>query len=143
MSDAALEYKVNAPMTADQFIDVLERSTLAARRPVHDRTAVEAMVRYGNLCITAWHGGTLVGVARSLTDFHYVCYMSDLAVDRAWQRSGVGRKLIALTQRELGPGCKIRLLAAPAAVDYYPKIGFAHNPNCWELERTRRVAEAE
>ncbi|MGE5525491.1 MAG: GNAT family N-acetyltransferase [Rhodospirillaceae bacterium] len=137
MSDAPLEYKVNAPMTADQFIDVLERSTLAARRPVHDRAAMEAMVRHGNLCVTAWHGDTLVGVARSLTDFHYACFLSDLAVDKDYQRSGIGVALIAHTQRALGPHCKIRLLAAPAAAEYYPRIGFERNANCWELEPGR------
>ena len=140
---AALDYRVNAPITADQFIDVLERSTLAQRRPVHDRAAIEAMVKHGNLCVTAWKGPTLIGVARSLTDFHYACYMSDLAVDLAYQHSGVGRKLIAVTQAQLGPECKIRLLAAPAAVAYYPKIGFVHNPNCWELERDRDVMRTE
>jgi GNAT superfamily N-acetyltransferase len=143
-SDAsALKYRVDAPITADQFIDVLERSTLAQRRPVHDRAAIEAMVKHGNLCVTAWKGATLIGVARSLTDFHYACYMSDLAVDLAYQRSGVGRRLIAVTQQQLGRDCKIRLLAAPAAVGYYPKIGFVHNPNCWELERSRDVMEAQ
>jgi len=139
MSEARLDYKVNARISADEFIDVLERSTLAERRPVHDRAAIEAMVRHGNLCVTAWDGDKLVGVARSLTDFHYACYMSDLAVDVAWQHRGVGRKLVAVTQAELGPDCKIRLLAAPAAAGYYPKIGFVHNPNCWELEPSQDV----
>jgi GNAT superfamily N-acetyltransferase len=143
MSEGTLVYKINAPITADQFIDVLERSTLAQRRPVHDRAAIDAMVKHGNLCVTAWKEATLVGVARSLTDFHYACYMSDLAVDLAYQRSGVGRKLIAITQQQLGRDCKIRLLAAPAAGGYYPKIGFVHNPNCWELERSRDVMETE
>ena len=141
-SGAALDYRVNTPITADEFIDVLERSTLALRRPVHDRAAIEAMVKHGNLCVTAWSGATLIGVARSLTDFHYACYMSDLAVDVAYQHDGVGRKLIGVTQQQLGPECKIRLLAAPAAVGYYPKIGFVHNPNCWELERSRDVMES-
>lgn len=139
MDANALKYEVNAPLTADQFIDVLRRSTLAERRPVDNRACMEAMVKHGNLTVTAWDGDTLVGVARSLTDFHYACYMSDLAVGAAWQRSGVGSRLIALTQAQLGPRCKIRLLAAPAAAGYYPSIGFVHNPNCWELERDRRV----
>ena len=143
MSAATLDYKINAPMTSDQFIDVLRRSTLAARRPVDDRAAIEAMVKHGNLCVTAWEGDKLVGVARSLTDFHYACYMSDLAVDVEWQHRGVGVELIAVTQRQLNAGCKIRLLAAPAAVGYYPKIGFVHNPNCWELERSRLPGTAD
>lgn len=134
-----IEYRVNAPIDADQFIDLLHRSTLAARRPVNDRACMEGMVKNGNLCVTAWDGAKLVGIARSVTDLHYACYLSDLAVDTAYQRRGIGRTLIAHTQAQLGPQCKIRLLSAPAAADYYPGLGFVRNMNCWELERERRV----
>jgi len=134
-----IEYQVNAAIDVDQFIDVLNRSTLGARRPVDDRACMEGMVRNGNLCVTAWDGAKLVGIARSVTDFCYACYLSDLAVDTAYQRRGIGRMLIARTQSQLGPRCKIRLLSAPAAAEYYPRIGFVRNMNCWELERDRRV----
>lgn len=135
----AIQYKVNAAISADQFIDLLNRSTLGKRRPVDDRACMEGMVKNANLTVTAWDGAKLVGVARSLTDFHYACYMPDLAVDEAYQRSGIGKALIAHTQKRLGPRCKIRLIAAPAAVDYYPKIGFVQNPQCWELPRDKEV----
>ena len=79
----ALEYKVNAAITVEQFIDLLNRSTLGERRPVADRACMEGMVKNANLCVTAWDGEKLVGVARSVTDFHYACYLSDLAVDAA------------------------------------------------------------
>lgn len=134
-----IEYKVNTELSAEQFIDLLNRSTLGRRRPVEDRACMEGMVKNSNLCVTAWDQGKLVGVARSLTDFHYACYMPDLAVDEAYQRSGIGKALIAHTQKRLGPRCKIRLIAAPAAVDYYPKIGFVQNPQCWELPRDKEV----
>jgi ribosomal protein S18 acetylase RimI-like enzyme len=129
----ALDYRINAAIRAEQFIDLLERSTLAARRPVGDRACIEGMLQHANLCVTAWDGGRLVGVARSLTDFHYACYLSDLAVDAAYQRRGIGRTLVALTRSRLGPRCTIRLVAAPAAADYYHRIGFVRNERCWEL----------
>lgn len=128
-----IDYKINAPLSAEQFVDVLVRSTLSERRPIQDRECMEGMLRHANLTVTAWDGERLVGVARSVTDFHYACYLSDLAVDREYQHSGVGRALIRHTQAALGPRCKIRLISAPAATGYYPKIGFEHNPNCWEL----------
>jgi GNAT superfamily N-acetyltransferase len=128
-----IEYKVNLPISADQFIDVLIRSTLAARRPIADRDCMEGMIRNASLLITAWDGTTLVGIARSVTDFHYACGLSDLAMDVAYQRSGIGRGLIGRTRAHLGPHCKIRLISAPAAKAYYSKIGFVPNPNCWEL----------
>jgi ribosomal protein S18 acetylase RimI-like enzyme len=128
-----IRYEVNTAISADQFIDVLNRSTLGQRRPIEDRECIEGMVKNANLTITAWDGAKLVGVSRSVTDFHYACYLSDLAVDVAYQRAGIGRELIRHTQQELGPRCTIRLIAAPAAADYYAKIGFVQNNRCWEL----------
>ncbi len=130
-----IQYRVNAPLGTDDFIALLKASTLAERRPVDDRECMEGMVRNGNLTVTAWDGDRLVGVARSVTDFHYACYLSDLAVDAGYQKLGIGRKLQSLTQEQLGPRCKIILLAAPAANAYYEHIGFSHNPRCWVLER--------
>lgn len=133
-----IDYKVNVPISTDQFIDVLNRSTLGQRRPIDDRECMEAMVKHANLVVTAWDGGTLIGVARSMTDFVYACYLSDLAVDEAYQRQGVGKALIGRSQEELGPRCKVRLISAPAAVDFYRKIGFTPNTNCWELTGDKR-----
>ncbi|MEO7033142.1 MAG: GNAT family N-acetyltransferase [Polyangiaceae bacterium] len=129
----SIEYRSDRALSADEFIDILQRSTLAQRRPVDDRACIEGMLKHANLMVTAWDGATLIGVARSVTDFFYACYLSDLAVDVRCQRTGVGRALIAHTLRQLGPRCTIRLIAAPAAADYYAKIGFVQNMKCWEL----------
>ncbi len=134
-----IEYRVNTPVTVDQFIQVLESSTLGARRPVHDRACMEGMVANANLTVSAWDGGDLVGIARSVTDFHYACYLSDLAVHRAYQRAGIGKRLQALTQEQLGPRCKLILIAAPAASSYYGRIGYTHNERCWTLEREQSI----
>jgi len=133
-----IAYKTHQPITVDEFVDVLNRSTLADRRPVDDPAAVEGMVRNADITVTAWDGDVLVGVARSVTDFTYCCYLSDLAVDAAYQRHGIGVELMALTQAQLGPRCKLILLAAPAAADYYLRVGFQHHPRCWTLDRSQR-----
>lgn len=134
-----IEYRVNAPVSTDQFIDVLKRSTLAERRPVHDRACIEGMLAEASLMVTAWDGETLVGISRSLTDFVYVCYLADLAVDEAYQRMGIGRALVARTQDALGARVMIVLLAAPAAADYYGKIGFTRHDRCWVLMPAGRI----
>jgi GNAT superfamily N-acetyltransferase len=120
------------------FINLLHRSTLAERRPVDDAEAIAGMLANADLTVTAWDGELLVGVARSVTDFTYCCYLSDLAVDVAYQRQGIGIELIAHTQAQLGPRCNLILLAAPAAADYYGHIGFIHHPRCWILPRDKR-----
>lgn len=98
------------------------------------------MVEHASLMVTAWDGDTLVGVARSLTDFAYCCYLSDLAVDVGYQRQGIGRELLCLTRRQLAPACKLILLAAPAATGYYPKLGFEPHPSAWTIAADRDLA---
>jgi ribosomal protein S18 acetylase RimI-like enzyme len=129
-----IEFKVSHPVTTDQFIGLLESSKLGERRPIQDRSCMEGMVANSNLMISAWDGPLLVGIARSVTDFHYACYLSDLAVHQDYQRSGIGKSLQSLTQKQLGPRCKVILLAAPAASSYYGHLGYKHNDRCWLLE---------
>ena len=135
----SIEYKINAPVSTEQFIDLLTRSTLGERRPLHDQECMAGMLANSNLIVSAWASGQLVGIARSITDFHYACYLSDLAVCQAHQRSGIGKQLQILTQSQLGPHCKLILLAAPAATTYYGHIGFRNNPQCWILERDASI----
>lgn len=128
-----IDYRDNAAISVEAAIDLYRRSTLGERRPVDRPDIFEGMLKHANLTITAWHGDRLVGIARSLTDFTYVAYLADLAVDVAYQRQGIGKRLIEETRSRLGKECMIVLLAAPAANDYYPKLGFEHNPRAWIL----------
>ncbi len=128
-----IRYETSRQISADEFIDLLKRSTLAERRPVDDARCIRAMLRHANLLCTAWAGEKLTGVARSVTDFEYCCYLADLAVDVAYQNQGIGKQLIALTRSKLGRKAKIILLAAPKATEYYPRIGFGAHRSAWVL----------
>jgi GNAT superfamily N-acetyltransferase len=128
-----ISYHHDHSISSEQFIDVLKRSSLGARRPVDDLDCIAGMLKHADLLCTAWDGGKLVGVSRSVTDFSYCCYLSDLAVDEQYQKHGIGKELIRQTQLQLGKLCKIILLAAPAATDYYPKIGFTAHHSAWLL----------
>ena len=130
-----IDYRDNASITAEQAIDLYKRSTLGERRPVHNIQTFEAMLKHANLTITAWDGDNLVGISRSLTDFAYVAYLADLAVDEKYQRCGIGKQLIEETKKRLGSECMIVLLAAPKANEYYEHIGFEHNPRAWTLKK--------
>jgi GNAT superfamily N-acetyltransferase len=133
----AIRYALEPELAAAQFRDVLLASTLAARRPADDLERLDRMLRAADIVATARAGGRLVGVARAITDFSYCCYLSDLAVDAAWQRRGIGRQLIEQTHRAAGDGTTLILLAAPAAQSYYPHIGMKHMPSCWAISRSR------
>ena len=130
-----ISYRDNATISAEQAIDLYVRSTLGERRPVDNLNTFEAMLKNANLTITAWNGDNLFGIARTLTDFSYVAYLADLAVDQQYQRMGIGKRLIEETQSHLGPDCMIVLLAAPKANEYYEHIGFEHNPRAWTLKK--------
>lgn len=103
-----IRYEYSTQLAKSVFVDLLRRSTLAERRPVDDLEILEAMIDHANLICTAWDGDTLVGLARSLTDFQYCCYLSDLAVDVAYQRTGIGRDLIRQTMPVPRPGPESR-----------------------------------
>lgn len=127
-----IEYKIENELSVDEFIDCLIDSTLGERRPVDNRERISKMLKNANLIITARDNGLLVGVSRSLTDFSYCTYLSDLAVRKNYQKLGIGKKLIRRTKLECGEA-KIILLAAPAAIEYYPKIGMTKHNHCYLL----------
>ena len=133
MSAVPVTYRVGNDLSVGAVIAVLQASTLAARRPVDDPAIIADMLRHASLLISAWDGDRLIGFARTLTDFTSVGYLADLAVDEAYQRQGIGRRLVELTRERMGPRSFLVLLAAPAAVDYYPHLGFQPHPSSWVL----------
>jgi len=122
-----------ADLDVDEVAALYRASTLAERRPVADTTRFHDMVRNANLIVVARIDDKLVGICRCVSDFSYVTYLSDLAVDQEYQKQGIGRDLIAKT-REAAPRAKIVLLSAPAAVDYYPHLGFKQHNSAWVLD---------
>jgi len=132
MASAAFDYRTGNDLDLDAVLGLYIASTLGERRPVDDRTRMAEMLANANLVLTAWDGDLLVGISRSLSDFAYATYLSDLAVRVSHQRLGIGRELIRLT-RKAAPRASLILLSAPAAVDYYPHVGFERHPSAWIL----------
>lgn len=128
-----ITYQIENNLSPQEFIEVLNKSTLGERRPVSEPERISKMLEYGNLIVTARENNALIGVARSLTDFMYCTYLSDLAVDQSYQKKGIGKELIRRTKLE-SPKAKLILLAAPKAVDYYPKIGMKKWDQCYVLD---------
>jgi len=126
-------YAVEDAISPSEFVQVLRESGLAERRPVDDDARIKKMCEYANLIVTARLNGKLVGVARSLSDFSFCTYLSDLAVSLELQPQGIGKKLIDETKKA-SPEAMLILLAAPAAIHYYPKVGMEK----WEYCYVRR-----
>ncbi len=130
-----ISYSLAPNLSAADFRNILIASTLAERRPARDFARLEKMLRQADVIVTARDGDRLVGISRAVTDFSYCCYLSDLAVDKQYQRRGIGRALIEATHRAAGDATTLILVAAPAAEAYYPKIGMKHLANCWAIPR--------
>jgi len=128
-----ITYQTEEKLTVEEFKSVLVNSTLSERRPVDEPERLAKMLEHSNLIITARDDGKLVGVSRSLTDFSFCTYLSDLAVDLEYQKLGIGKELIRLTKLA-SPKAKLILLSAPKAVSYYPKIGMKQWGQCYVLD---------
>ena len=131
-----VNYNIENDLPPKQFIDVLLRSGLAPRRPVDQPERIATMVENANLMVTARNtDGLLIGVSRCLTDYAFVCYCSDLAVDRKWQGQGIGRELIRRSRAAAGDGTTFLLLSAPGVEEYYLKSGFEKIETCYAIRR--------
>jgi len=132
-----IRYGIEDNLDPAEFVDILERSGLAARRPVDEPERIRAMVENANLTVCARDDrGRLVGVSRAVTDFAFCCYLSDIAVDRALQGRGIGGELIRRTHEAAGgEAVTLLLLSAPAAMAYYPKVGLTRLENCFGTVR--------
>ncbi len=132
----SIDYAIEPDLGAEEFIDVLRRSTLSERRPVDDRPTIQGMLQHADLILTARQDARLVGVSRAITDFSFSTYLCDLAVDVALQRQGIGRELLRRTHEAAGLHTMLVLLAVPQATEYYPHVGLTRHDSCWIVPRT-------
>ena len=128
-----IEYRHNVPLDPADVVRVLDASGIS--RPTEDVDRIARMYATSNLLISAWSDGVLVGVCRGMTDYGYTCYLADLAVEKRFQKQGIGRELIQRARNAIGEGVSLLLLSAPGAMMYYPKIGFEKIDNGFLIKR--------
>lgn len=128
-------YRSDIYPATEEIIDLYDSAGL--KRPTDDKHRIAKMYANSNLVISAWDGDLLIGIARSLTDFCYCCYLSDLAVRMEYQRSGIGRRLMEITREQITPQSMMLLLSAPTAMEYYPKAGLEKVENGFIIRRDK------
>ncbi|AUJ29685.1 GNAT family N-acetyltransferase [Liquorilactobacillus hordei] len=127
-------YSNSREITAEQLATLFINSGI--HRPVKDIPRLRKMIKNASIIWTAWNEqDELIGVARAITDFSYACYLSDLAVDKKYQRQGVGKSLVEKLRNQIGPDVSLVLLAAQSAMNYYPKLQFEHIDNAFLKHR--------
>ena len=129
-----INYKFDVIPPPDAVMELYADSGL--KRP-DDKDRITRMYSHSNLVVTAWDKTRLVGVSRALTDFSFCCYLSDLAVRRKYQHHGIGKELIRLTKEKIGDESMLLLLSAPAAMEYYPKVGLSKVENGFIIQRAK------
>ena len=137
---AKVIYASEPALDVAEFRRVLVESGLGETRPVDDEARLQTMLANANLVLTARldrPDRKLVGVARAITDFSWVCYLAELAVTRAAQGLGVGKGLMDEAQRQLGPSVAISLLSMPDAVGFYERIGMTRMSDAFWFGRRR------
>lgn len=131
----AVTFQLHDMVQVEEVIEVFQNSGII--RPIDQKDRIASMLAHANLIATARDNGRLIGFGRALTDFSYCCYLSDLAVDRAYQKNGIGKTLIALIREAIGEEASLILLSSPGAMDYYPKVGFEKLGNGFVIRRKR------
>jgi ribosomal protein S18 acetylase RimI-like enzyme len=133
--DMEIKYEFVQKIAASEVAAVFKKSGIT--RPVDDLDRIQRMVDHADIIVTARNNGQLVGIARAITDYSYCCYLSDLAVDAEYQRIGIGKELVRIIQEKLGDEVTLLLVAAPNAVEYYPRIGFEKLDKAFSIRRKR------
>jgi N-acetylglutamate synthase-like GNAT family acetyltransferase len=128
-----IAFSLDKHPTADQIIELYDNAGLP--RPTHDKDRIQKMFENSNLIVTAWDKEVLVGVARSITDWVWACYLSDLAVRDEYKKEGIGKELIRLTKEKVGKQSMVLLLSVPTAMEYYPKVGFKKQDSSFIMNR--------
>jgi N-acetylglutamate synthase-like GNAT family acetyltransferase len=135
MIDMDIVYKHDEVVTGEQVAELFRKSGI--KRPVDDVDRIQRMIQNADVIISAWHEDKLVGIARAITDFCYCCYLSDLAVDKEYQKNGVGKRLVELTQEKIGEEVSLVLLSSPVAMEFYPHIGFEKSDKSFVIPRKK------
>lgn len=129
-----IDFEIGIVPKTSEIIEVYDSSGI--KRPTKDSDRIINMYKNSNLIISAWLNNELIGISRAITDFCYACYFSDLSVKSEYQKEGIGKRLIKLTEKEIGKETALILLSAPIAMEYYPKIGFDKVENGFIIRRT-------
>ncbi len=114
-------------LSAVEYIGFLKRSDLGSQYPKERfEERIAKLVKNVSISLIARNDdGLIVGVLFGLTDFCYWLYITDLGVDRDYERQGIATKLMK-TAHELAGGEKniaVYLIVNENAEAFYEKLG--------------------
>jgi len=135
-----VHYALEPALGVQEFRRVLVESGLGSIRPVDDIERLQAMLSSAQVVVTARldaPGRPLVGVARTITDFAWCAYLSDLAVTPSAQGLGIGKGLLDATRTHCGPSAALILSSVPEAVPFYERVQMERIADAFWYRRAR------
>jgi len=125
-------------LTAEDYVSVIGQTNMRDRRPLANTARIQAMLDGANFVVTAREDdGTLVGLARCITDHAWVCYCAELAVRDSHQGRGIGRAILDKAVELLGPRIGLALMADAGAVGFYQNICMEPAQGFWRPRTDR------
>ena len=114
-------------ITAEEYINFLKRTDLGSQYPKERfEERIARLVKNVSLSLVARNDeGKIIGTLFALSDFCYWLYITDLGVDREYERQGIATNLMK-SAHELAGGEKdiaVYLVANENAVPFYEKLG--------------------
>ncbi|WP_301109204.1 GNAT family N-acetyltransferase [Sporosarcina sp.] len=128
-----IKYKINSGITPEELANVFMLSGI--KRPYNDLSRLKKMIDNSDVIVEAWVEQELIGIARSITDYSYCAYLSDLAVKQPFQGKGIGKELLKITKTQFGKQVAIILLSSPGAMEFYPLQGYEKVENGFRIPR--------
>ena len=117
-------YAQEQRLAVEDYVAVMSGTTMRDNRPIGNPSRVAQMLAGSNLIVTARDAdGTILGLARCMSDTAWICYCSDLAVKESAQGRGIGRGLLDKCAENLGPRIGLVLVSYPESASFYVGIG--------------------
>lgn len=114
-------------ISAEEYIDFLKRTNLGSQYPKERfKERISNLVKYVSITLVARNeSGLIVGVLFGLTDYAYWLYVTDLGIDRNYERQGIGKQLMKAAHNKAGgeKDIAVYLIANEEAVPFYEKLG--------------------
>lgn len=126
-------------LTAAEYVEFLTHTDLGSQYPKERfRPRIAKLVKNASISLVARNDERkIVGVCFAITDFAYWMFITDLGVDRDYERRGIGRRLLTQALEVAGGEKDIIVYTLPNenAVGFYEKFGMSKSDEVMELNR--------
>ncbi len=127
-----IKYSFSKPDT-DETLQLYKESGIYNEQWNRDR--MDKTLENSDILLCCYDDKKLIGIARGITDFHWIAHLSHLAVHPDYQRQGFGKKLVQMVNEKLGDGVALMVHSVPEAKNFYQGLGFEPYDDVYRIPR--------